>query len=158
MIEVYLIKKETIMNFKYKEDEIFFKNLLNFLDEDIFTSLFDFSDTIDKRKAFNKIKKTIYEDLMLKQQGKCYLAFDSICDTSKEYQIDHIIPLSTNILNKHLRNITSVSSNKKVQTESYGSNHSNNLILTCKACNQHKKHRILEKEDYQEIFRNKGLL
>ena len=146
------------MNFKFKEDEIFFKNLLDFLDEDFFTSLFDFSDPIDKRKAFNKIKKTIYEDLMLKQQAKCYLAFDGICDTSKGYQIDHIIPLSTNILNKYLRNITSVSSIKKVHTESYGSNHSKNLILTCKSCNQHKKHRILEKEDYQEIFRNKGLL
>jgi 5-methylcytosine-specific restriction endonuclease McrA len=131
---------------------------LDFLDEDVFTSLFDFSDPIDKRKAFNKIKKTIYEDLMLKQQGKCYLAFDSICDTSKGYQIDHIIPLSTNILNKHLRNIKSVLTNKKVQTESYGSNHNNNLILTCKACNQNKKHRILNHEVYQKIFRNKGLL
>ena len=158
MIEVYLIKKETIMNFKYKEDEIFFKNLLDFLDEDVFTSLFDYSDPIDKRKGFNKIIKPIFEDLLLKQQGKCYLAFDSICDTSKGYQIDHIIPLSTNILNNHLRTITSVFSNKKVQTESYGSNHSNNLILTCKACNQHKKHRILEKEAYQEIFRKKVLL
>jgi 5-methylcytosine-specific restriction endonuclease McrA len=158
MIKVYLIKKEMIMNFKFKDDEIFFKNLLDFLDEAVFTSLFDFSDPIYKRKTFNKIKKTIYEDLLLKQEGKCYLSFDGICDISKGYQIDHVIPLSTNILNKHLRNITSVSSNKKVQTESYGSNHSNNLILTCKACNQHKKHRILEKEDYQEIFRNKGLL
>jgi hypothetical protein len=158
MIEVYLIKEEMIMNFKFKDDETFFKNLLDFLDEDVFTALFDFSDPIDKRKTFNKIKKTIYEDLMLKQQGKCYLAYDGLCDISKGYQIDHVIPLSTNILNLKLRKMKSVATNKKVQTESYGSNHSNNLILACKVCNQHKKHRILDHEAYQKIFRNKGLL
>ena len=48
---------------------------------------------------------------MIKQQDKCYLSFDGLWDILKGYQIDNVIPISTNILNKHLRNMTSVSSN-----------------------------------------------
>jgi 5-methylcytosine-specific restriction endonuclease McrA len=146
------------MNFKYKNDEMFFKKMLEFLNIDTFLTLFDFSEPIEKRKEFNKIKKKFYDQLMLKQQGECYLAFNSICDVSKGYQIDHIIPLSTNILNKNLRNLKSTDKNKKVQSESYGSNHINNLMLTCKSCNQKKKHTLLAVEKYHEIFVMKGLI
>jgi 5-methylcytosine-specific restriction endonuclease McrA len=145
------------MNFKYKNDEMFFKKMLEFLNIDTFLTLFDFSEPIEKRKEFNKIKKKFYDQLMLKQQGECYLAFNSICDVSKGYQIDHIIPLSTNILNKNLRNLKSTDKNKKVQSESYGSNHINNLILTCKSCNQNKKHKLLNQEDYIKIFKKKDI-
>jgi 5-methylcytosine-specific restriction endonuclease McrA len=146
------------MDFKYKGDKIFFKNLFDFVDDNIFSSIFDFSEPIEKRKKFNKIKKKFYNQLMLKQQGECYLSFDSICDVSKGYQIDHMIPLSTNTLNKNLRNLKSTDKNKKVQSESYGSNHINNLMLTCKSCNQKKKHTILTVEKYHEIFVMKGLI
>jgi 5-methylcytosine-specific restriction endonuclease McrA len=145
------------MSFKYKNDEMFFKKMLEFLNIDTFLTLFDFSEPIEKRKEFNKIKKKFYDQLMLKQQGECYLAFNSICDVSKGYQIDHIIPLSTNILNKNLRNLKSTDKNKKVQSESYGSNHINNLILTCKSCNQNKKHKLLNQEDYIKIFKKKDI-
>ena len=145
------------MSFKYKNDEMFFKKMLEFLNIDTFLTLFDFSEPIEKRKEFNKIKKKFYDQLMLKQQGECYLAFNSICDVSKGYQIDHMIPLSTNILNKNLRNLKSTDKNKKVQSESYGSNHINNLILTCKSCNQNKKHKLLNQEDYIKIFKKKDI-
>jgi 5-methylcytosine-specific restriction endonuclease McrA len=145
------------MNFKYNNDEMFFKKMLEFLNIDTFLTLFDFSEPIEKRKEFNKIKKKFYDQLMLKQQGECYLAFNSICDVSKGYQIDHIIPLSTNILNKNLRNLKSTDKNKKVQSESYGSNHINNLMLTCKSCNQNKKHKLLNQEDYIKIFKKKDI-
>lgn len=76
------------------------------------------------------------------QKSKCYLDMDGLYNISSGYQIDHIIPVTTNILNKKLRNMKSKDISKKVQSESYGSNHLNNLILMFQACNQHKKHRF----------------
>ena len=43
---------------------------------------------------------------------------------------------------------------KKVLTQSFGSNHKNNLILACKNCNLHKKHRM-EKEVIQKVLKTK---
>jgi 5-methylcytosine-specific restriction endonuclease McrA len=146
------------MKFIYIEDKIYFKSLLQDVNEETFTSLFDISSPVDKRKAFNKNKKAIFDRLNVIQKDVCLLGFKVICDTTKGFEIDHIIPLSSNILNKTLRHMKAVEKGKKVQSESYGSNHMNNLILACKACNQHKKHRLLSKENYQEIFRKKELL
>jgi hypothetical protein len=53
------------VNFKYKNDEMFFKKMLEFLNIDTFLTLFDFSEPIEKRKEFNKIKKKFYNQLML---------------------------------------------------------------------------------------------
>lgn len=142
----------------YKEDDIYFKSLLQDVNEETFTSLFDCSSPVEKRKNFNKNNKAIFDRLNDIQSDVCLLGFKGICDTTKGFDIDHIIPLSSNSLNKTLRHMKAVEKGKKVQSESYGSNHMNNLILVCKPCNQHKKHRLLNKEDYQEIFRNKGLL
>lgn len=146
------------MKFIYKEDEIYFKSLLKDINEETFTSLFDCSSPVEKTKAFNKNKKSVLESLKDIQEDVCLLGFKGICDTTQGFENDHIIPLSSNSLNKALRHMKAVEKGKKVQSESYGSNHMNNLILACKACNQHKKHRLLSKEDYQEIFRKKGLL
>lgn len=69
--------------------------------------------------------------------------------------IDHIIPLSTNVLNKDLRRMKSEEKGKKVQSESYGSNHYDNLIIACKNCNNHKKHRLLTKDNMCELLTRK---
>jgi hypothetical protein len=68
-----------------------------------------------------------------------------------------MIPLYKNILNKNLRNLKSNNKNKKVQSESYSSNHIHNLMLTCKSCNQNKKHKLLNQEDYIKIFKKKDI-
>lgn len=147
-----------MMKLKYKEDWDYFKINLDFVKDEIFNTLFDDTDSLEKRKQYNIIKKQVYKELMDDQKGDCYLNIDGICNISSGYQIDHIIPLTTNILNKKLRNMKSEDRSKKVPSESYGSNHINNLILTCKSCNQHKKHRLLNKKEYQDIFIRKGLL
>jgi 5-methylcytosine-specific restriction endonuclease McrA len=146
------------MKFIYKEDEIYFKSLLQDVNEEAFTSLFDCSSPLEKRKAFDKNKKAIFDRLNDIQSAVCLLGFKGVCDRTKGIEIDHIIPLSSNSLNKALRHMKAVEKGRKVKSESYGSNDMNNLILVCKPCNQHKKHRLLNKEVYQEIFRKKGLL
>jgi 5-methylcytosine-specific restriction endonuclease McrA len=58
------------------------------------------------------------------------------------WQLDHLIPLSSNELNKRLRALPRVGK-AKVARQSFGSNHADNLILACKRCNAFKKHRLL---------------
>ncbi|MBK6989183.1 MAG: hypothetical protein IPH33_13745 [Bacteroidetes bacterium] len=70
----------------------------------------------------------------------------SMCDISSGIVIDHLIPLSTNQLNKSLRKLAPVKG-KKVATQSFGSNHIDNLVIACASCNNHKKHRIIGIQD-----------
>ncbi|MBK7431316.1 MAG: HNH endonuclease [Bacteroidetes bacterium] len=37
---------------------------------------------------------------------------------------------------------------KKVATQSFGSNHIDNLVIACANCNNHKKHRILRRAKF----------
>jgi 5-methylcytosine-specific restriction endonuclease McrA len=140
-------------NFDYPEDRVFFEDLLFGIcdSEDAFLRLFDFRSADVKRKEFNRLRNNLFIKLAENSKSRCCIQFPDICDSNSNLVIDHIIPLASNHLNKTLRMIRPTSSNK-VPSQSFGSNHLENLILACEKCNSHKKHRILTKEQLKEIF------
>lgn len=135
-----------MINFEYPEDREFFANLLADGDteklEKEFADLFDFRHWAMKRWEFNKIRKKVLVDLIEKYHGECQLRIHEDCSKEAIFEPDHIIPLATNELNKKLRGISRISS-EKVPTQSFGSNHPRNLTLACKRCNAFKKHRFV---------------
>lgn len=135
-----------MINFEHPEDREYFANLLangdaEKLDRD-FSDLFDFEHPAIKREKFNKIKKKILQELMEKYNGECQLKIHPDCSKVQKFEPDHIIPLSSNELNKKLRGMTRVTS-EKVERQSFGSNNMKNMLLACKRCNAFKKHRFI---------------
>lgn len=134
------------MQFEYPEDREFFANLLADGDakrlENEFSEHFDFRHQAIKRWEFNKTKKKLLAGLILTHGGKCQLHIHPDCSKEEIWEPDHIVPLATNELNKKLRHIARVSS-EKVAAQDFGSNHIKNLTLACKRCNSFKKHRLI---------------
>jgi len=135
------------MQFEYPKDREFFANFLAGGDEKRlekeFFECFDFRHPAIKRWEFNKVRKKMLDELMRKYGGKCQLRIHPDCSKDGKFEPDHIIPLSTNELNKKLRHMARTSG-EKVPAQSFGSNHPKNLILTCKRCNAYKKHRLIK--------------
>ncbi len=138
------------LEFEFFEDRQFFEALFRDAGPlDSWTHLFDFTLPDQKRASFNKLRNQTFSKLMAHHGPICHLAYPDICTVIPE-AIDHIIPLSTNILNK-LRGIEA-KPRKKVQTQSIGSNHLHNFALACARCNNHKKHRFLEPEHLARVI------
>lgn len=136
----------SMINFEYPEDREYFANLLangdvEKLDKD-FSDLFDFEHPAIKREKFNKIRKKILGKLLEKYGNECQLKIHADCSKVEKFEVDHIIPLSSNELNKKLRGMTRFST-EKVERQSFGSNHIKNLTLACKKCNSFKKHKFI---------------
>ena len=146
------------MKFEYIEDEEFFKKLLCSGEETLekYKSIFDFRSPKVKRIEFNKVRNEVFRKIKALYGKVCILEYPKICNPKSGFVLDHLIPLSSNKLNKELRKIKAVKG-KKVQSQSFGSNHLNNLIMACKKCNSHKKHRFLKKEKIQHILRFKSI-
>lgn len=147
-------KQRQDMKFEYPEDEQFFASILCNNDEkklkDQFMFQFDFTDAATKRSAFDKLKVMIMSEILESREKKCELKLVTGCNDEK-LVLDHMIPLSTNELNKHIRKMV-VAGGKKVPSQSFGSNHPSNLLLACEACNNFKKHRFIKKtSDKYEI-------
>lgn len=134
------------MQFEFPEDQAFFEALLindaEHLSIKDFEHLFDFRAPDVKRSEFNRIRNTVFETLVQRDGLRCLLNLE-VCDPARGFVVDHLIPLSTNKLNKRLRALRP-QKRKKAPAQSFGSNHIDNLILACTACNNHKKHRILD--------------
>lgn len=129
------------MYFENIEDEKFFDKLLEKIGGlEKNKRLFDFRDPNLKRNEFNKICKPMFTKLVKKYGNSCQLCCHDDCELEAT-EIDHLIPLSSNELNKHLRGMKG-SSGKKTPSQSFGSNHITNLVLACKRCNAFKKHRF----------------
>jgi 5-methylcytosine-specific restriction endonuclease McrA len=132
-------------NFQYKADYNFFLCKLAKGDKVLFAKkylkLFDFRDPSTKRKEFNKIRNDIFKKLVLKFDKKCQLKIHPDCSKENIFDVDHFIPLSTNKLNKEIRNVKA-KKGKKVPSQSFGSNDISNLMIACKKCNSYKKHRL----------------
>lgn len=73
------------------------------------------------------------------------------CDIRSGVEVDHLIPLSSNKLNKELPKLPPLKG-RKVSSQSLGSNNFLNLILACKQCNSRKKHRLLEGDEIRRIL------
>ena len=142
-------------DFQYPEDKLFFMNLFGCGDETDFDKqfgqLFDFRTPSLKRKEFNPKRNAIYNKL-LESGSECQLQLVENCSASGKFDVDHMIPLSSNELNKNIRHLKAEKS-KKVLTQSFGSNHSDNFLLACKECNAFKKHRI--GDFLKDILRNR---
>ena len=142
-----------MLSFENIEDRKYFEDLLCQEGEVLedYAFLFDFRDAHVKRREFNNARDRIFDDMMAPEGAKCSLQYPGICDIHSGWTIDHIIPLSSNILNKTLRDITP-EKGKKVPSQSIGSNHRKNLITACRNCNNHKKHRFLDKDKIKNLL------
>lgn len=140
------------MKFEYKEDEVFFRSLLG-KPFSLYKTLFDFKSPSIKREEYLKQREKLLDILHKRDKGVCQLQLNDRCTHDKEITIDHVIPLSSNILNKQIRHIARTTY-KKVPSQSFGSNHIHNLILACANCNKHKKHRFLDKEKMSVLITN----
>ena len=140
------------ISFQNKEDEEFFSKLLN--QKEVLNSnykvLFDFRDPLIKRKEFNKKRNELFKQLKSTFGESCSLKLDC-CDVSSGFVIDHVIPLSSNILNKNLRDVRPPKG-KKVPSQSFGSNNIENLVLSCNSCNNFKKHKFLDEVRMRRIL------
>ena len=144
------------MKFQFADDEDWFKELLfeSQLSTNEFNSLFDFRDPSIKREEFSKLKRKIQKELEQLYGIKCMLSLDDECNIEDGINIDHLIPISSNILNIKIRKIKG-ENGKKTTTQSFGSNNILNLVICCKHCNGKKKHTFLNKEQYKRIFEEK---
>jgi 5-methylcytosine-specific restriction endonuclease McrA len=146
-VESYL-KQKNEKSFEYPEDEQFFASLLaGGSKEELrekFLHRFDFREPSLKRTVFDKLKRLVKEEMTQEGRVKCELHLVADCD-SQNLVLDHIIPLSSNELNKHLRKITAPQG-KKVPAQSFGANHRENFLVACAKCNNFKKHRFIKKE------------
>jgi 5-methylcytosine-specific restriction endonuclease McrA len=134
------------MQFEHPEDRQFFADLLaegdvNLL-ETAYSDLFDFRHPAIKRWEFDKIRRKVLNELIEKYNGECQLRIHPDCGHDGKFEPDHIIPLSSNTLNKELRHMKR-SSTSKVEPQSFGSNNPKNITLACRRCNAFKKHRFL---------------
>lgn len=134
------------MQFEFPEDKKFFAGILAGGDEELldreYSDLFDFRHPAIKRWEFDKVSKKVLRELIERYSGKCQLRIHPECDSKWGLEPDHIIPLSSNVLNKELRHMKP-EKGMKVVAQSFGSNHPRNLTLACRRCNGLKKHRIV---------------
>lgn len=125
-------------------------------DLDRYGMLFDLSDPAKKRAAFARICAPMKATLIQKVGLVCMLRSSRDCDPSSGLEIDHLIPLSSNKLNKEIRGAAKSmiidGHLKKAPTESFGSNHPRNLALACKRCNAEKKHRFLDRQTIKRVL------
>ena len=96
------------MDFQYPEDKKYFVDFLANGDVQLFNNRFmghfDFRDPKIKRAEFNLIQAKTLKDLIQKHGKTCQLKICSNCTKSGRFNVDHFIPLSTNELNKKIRN------------------------------------------------------
>ncbi len=146
-----------MINFEYPEDREYFANLLANRDieklESDFSELFDFEHPAIKREKFNKIKKKVLKELLDRYGNECQLKIHEDCSKVNKFETDHIVPLSSNELNKKIRGMVMFSS-EKVKRQSFGSNNMKNFTLACKRCNAFKKNNFFEKDLYERLLKN----
>ena len=127
--------------FDYPEDNDHFDGVLQDIGGvDTYSHLFDFRDPDLKRKEFNSIRDAVFAGLKRRYGKGCQLrCHDDCCGVGTV--VDHLIPLSSNVLNKTLRGMRATT-DKKAPTQSFGSNHEDNFVLACRRCNAFKQSKI----------------
>jgi len=132
------------MKFQFEEDRMFFERLLCTDGESLenFSSMFDFRPLAVKKEEYNDRKDDLLKQMIEQGKKECFLSFHHVCNPNSGITLDHFIPLSTQELNKELRKMKP-SGYKLVPSQSFGSNHVDNLILVCNECFHHRKHRFV---------------
>ena len=151
-------RRNWTMKFRYREYEVYLSDRLCGEGESLakYSSLFDFAEPSSKRRALSPAKyKAAWAALQARHGRQCQLRYCEACDIDNPAAIDHVIPLSSNELNKIWR-IKPLLPARKVAAQSFGSNDISNLVLACTACNAKKKHRFLERETMRRILEAKG--
>lgn len=145
-----------MLKFQHPEDRAFFQQLLGSEDLQAFHLMFDFRSSNIKRREFATLRQGSVAELVRRFGESCMLHFAPDCDSLSGLVIDHLIPLSSNKLNKHLRRIgayrTASGKLKKVTTQSFGSNHISNLVLACRNCNSFKQNKFLPVEKMKHLL------
>ena len=93
--------KLEFQNSKYRA---FFEQLLCEAGEDLdlYADLFDLGPVAPKRSAFGRIRNARLRALIGRFGRFCMLRFAPDCDVASGLCVDHLIPLSSNKLNKDL--------------------------------------------------------
>ena len=93
-----------LIQFEHPEDRKFFIDRLAGGDEQKFEAeflnCFDFREPAIKRKEFKALRTKAFRDLREKHGETCQLRIHADCSKDKRWEVDHIIPLATNELNK----------------------------------------------------------
>lgn len=145
-------------NFEFEDDRTFFGALLCHDSEAMsaYAELFDFRPPEVKRREFAKVRGRVLREKLAEHGEVCQLWLGDTCDVTSGLVLDHLIPLSSNQLNKTLRGLVATRTPEgklvKAPTQSFGSNHPRNLILACAKCNGRKKHRFLDREAMRRIL------
>ena len=141
--------------FEFEEDREHFEQVLR--DNggvDANSHLFDFRDPDQvKRKEFNSLRDKAFADLKETYGSTCQLSCHPDCGKVGDV-VDHLIPLSSNKLNKLIRGLKATA-DKKVPTQSFGSNHPDNFVLSCRRCNAFKSNKIPTTEMINLIFQHR---
>lgn len=134
-----------MIDFEFSQDKEFFDELFNELGGvEKFPELFDFSNPKAKRDDFSKIRDQVFLKLKSQFGDVCMLKSHRDCSQRAE-NVDHFIPLQSNVLNKQIRKMER-DLPKKVPQQSFGSNHELNLVLACARCNGNKLNKFPSKE------------
>ncbi|MDA1036080.1 MAG: hypothetical protein O3B65_04260 [Chloroflexi bacterium] len=139
--------------FDFTEDRHFFERLLCQPGETLehYQELFDPRSPALKRREFKTLRPKLFKDLVAIHGPRCLIGYPDHCDVTSGLAVDHLIPLSSNKLNKDLRRLAP-ERGKKVLAQSFGSNAVRNLLIACSNCNNHKKHRFLEPDHLRQIL------
>ena len=150
------------MQFLYEADREHFQRLLCDEGRDLsdYSMLFDSRPPREKRIEFNSTRQK-YLALLTERFGqRCMLKIAADCDVNSGLQVDHIIPLSSNVLNRLLRSAgTSRDSDgrlRKASAQSIGSNHLRNLALACRNCNSLKRMQSSSSQGLLRAFQVQG--
>mgnify|MGYP002479338051 CR=1 FL=1 len=116
-----------------------------------YAHFFDFRPAHVKRAEFNRSRKKLLSYLIKRDGWLCQLGLIDERNLAAGCQVDHLIPLSTNVLNIKIKK-TRPAPGRKVASESFGSNDPDNLVIACKFCNGRKKHNFLKTSEMHRIL------
>ncbi len=140
------------IDYEYPEDEQFFIALLG--KDELNPDIFDFRDSKLKRREFEKVREHLKGQMLAAGRTTCELRLLYTC-IDNDLVLDHIIPLSSNELNKRIRKLPPPRG-KKIKRQSFGSNHPSNLLVACAKCNGYKKHRFIRREREKWVIVDKN--
>jgi 5-methylcytosine-specific restriction endonuclease McrA len=146
------------LQFEHPEDRLFFEHLPCWNGESLakYADLFDFRPGRVKRAEFQLNRRELLSQLVQRYGHVCQIRFPAICDDPSGMEVDHLIPLSSNKLNKMLRRAVAPYG-RKVPPQSFGSNDLKNLVIACRKCNGHKKHTFISRTEFRRILVTKGM-